>query len=50
VKLIVEAMHGSHVDHLGELVLPEIGILTSLGFIVSVLVAATAASLVRVRL
>jgi TerC family integral membrane protein len=49
-KLIIEALHGSHVDHLGGVLLPEIGILTSLGFIVAVLVAATVASLVKVRL
>ena len=45
VKLIIEALHGSHIDHLGAVPLPEIGIVTSLGFIVVVLGAAAAASL-----
>jgi tellurite resistance protein TerC len=47
VKLIIEALHGSHIDHLGAIPLPEIGILTSLGFIVVVLVAAAVASLAK---
>jgi tellurite resistance protein TerC len=47
VKLIIEALHGSHIDHLGAVPLPEIGILTSLGFIVAVLAAAGLASLAR---
>jgi tellurite resistance protein TerC len=47
VKLIIEALHGSHIDHLGANPLPEIGILTSLGFIVVVLVAAAVASLAK---
>ena len=45
VKLIIEALHGSHIDHVGSIPLPEMGILTSLGFIVLVLGAAAAASL-----
>jgi tellurite resistance protein TerC len=44
-KLIIEALHGSHIDHLGSIPLPEIGIATSLGFIVTVLLASAAASL-----
>jgi tellurite resistance protein TerC len=44
VKLIIEALHGSHIDHLGRIPLPEIGILTSLGFIVVVLATAGLAS------
>ena len=47
VKLIIEALHGSHIDHLGSIPLPEIGIVTSLGFIVVVLAAASAASLTK---
>jgi tellurite resistance protein TerC len=47
VKLIIEALHGSHIDHLGSVPLPEIGILTSLGFIVAVLAAASVASLAK---
>jgi tellurite resistance protein TerC len=50
VKLIVEALHGSHIEHVGRIPLPEIGILTSLGFIVAVLVAAALASLVKNRI
>jgi len=47
VKLIIEALHGSHIDHLGSIPLPEIGIVTSLGFIVVVLATAAAASLAK---
>jgi tellurite resistance protein TerC len=50
VKLIVEALHGSHIEHVGSIPLPEIGILTSLGFILAVLVAAALASLVKNRI
>ncbi|MDU0313071.1 TerC/Alx family metal homeostasis membrane protein [Phycicoccus sp. M110.8] len=46
-KLIIEALHGSHIDHLGSIPLPQIGILTSLGFIVVVLVTAALASLAK---
>lgn len=46
-KLVIEALHGSHIDHLGSIPLPEIGILTSLGFIVAVLTTAALASLVK---
>ncbi len=45
VKLIVEALHGSHIDSIGSVPLPEIGIVTSLGFIITVLVLAALASL-----
>jgi TerC family integral membrane protein len=47
VKLIIEALHGSHIDHLGSVPLPEIGIVTSLGFIVVVLIAASLASVTK---
>ncbi|NUR07740.1 MAG: TerC/Alx family metal homeostasis membrane protein [Nocardioidaceae bacterium] len=47
VKLIVEALHGSHIDHVGSIPLPEIGIITSLAFIVCVLLAAAVASLAK---
>jgi tellurite resistance protein TerC len=47
IKLIIEALHGSHIDHLGAIPLPQIGIFTSLGFIVVVLVAAALASLTK---
>jgi tellurite resistance protein TerC len=45
VKLILEGLRGSHVDHLGSLTVPEVGILPSLGFIVGVLGIAAVASL-----
>ncbi|WP_331529052.1 TerC/Alx family metal homeostasis membrane protein [Nocardioides sp.] len=45
VKLILEGLRGSHVDHLGALTVPEVGILPSLGFIVVVLGVAAIASL-----
>jgi TerC family integral membrane protein len=47
VKLIIEALHGSHVDDVGSFHLPEIGIATSLGFIVVTLIVTTVASLMR---
>ena len=47
LKLIVEALHGSHLDHLGSIPLPQIGIVTSLGFIVVVLAAAAVASMTK---
>jgi len=50
VKLVIEALHGSGVDAIGSWVLPEIGIITSLGFIVAVLAAATVASLAKGRI
>ena len=45
IKLILEGLRGSHVDHLGALTVPEVGILPSLAFIVGVLVVAAVASL-----
>jgi TerC family integral membrane protein len=48
-KLVVEALEGSHVDHLGALGLPHIGIVFSLGFIAATLAVTTVASLVRGR-
>jgi tellurite resistance protein TerC len=50
VKLIVEALHGSHVDHVGAVHLPEIGIAASLGFILVTLLVTTVASLAKERL
>jgi TerC family integral membrane protein len=49
-KLLIEALHGSHVDALGPVHLPEIGIAASLAFILITLVVTTAASLVKTRL
>jgi tellurite resistance protein TerC len=45
VKLVLEGLRGSHVDHLGAVTVPEIGILPSLSFIVGVLAIAAVASL-----
>ncbi|SDY01773.1 tellurite resistance protein TerC [Modestobacter sp. DSM 44400] len=50
VKLIIEALHGSHIDALGPVHLPEIGIAASLAFIIITLVVTTAASLAKNRL
>ena len=49
-KLLIEALHGSHVDALGPMHLPEIGIAASLAFILVTLAVTTAASLVKTRL
>jgi tellurite resistance protein TerC len=46
-KLVVEALEGSHVEHIGAVPLPHIGILFSLGFIAATLGVTTLASLVR---
>lgn len=47
VKLIIEALHHSHLDHLGNFHLPEIGIVTSLLFIVATLSITTVLSLIK---
>jgi tellurite resistance protein TerC len=49
-KLLIEALHGSHVDDLGPFHLPEIGIAASLAFILVTLAVTTVASLVKTRL
>ncbi len=49
VKLVLEALHGSGVDHVGHIDLPEIGISVSLEFIVAALALTAVASLVKVR-
>ena len=45
VKLVLEGLRGSHVQHLGAVTVPEIGIIPSLAFIVVVLGLAAVASL-----
>ncbi|TCN29674.1 tellurite resistance protein TerC [Kribbella orskensis] len=47
VKLIIEALHGSHIDDIGAIHLPHIGIVTSLGFIAGTLLVTTVASLIK---
>ena len=47
IKLIIEALHHSHLDHLGSFHLPEIGIVTSLLFIVATLTITTVLSLIK---
>ncbi|HEY8791036.1 MAG TPA: TerC/Alx family metal homeostasis membrane protein [Actinopolymorphaceae bacterium] len=49
VKLLIEALYGSHIYHLGAVHLPEIGIAVSLAFIVVTLGLTTAASLAKSR-
>jgi TerC family integral membrane protein len=46
-KLVFEALEGSHVEHIGALPLPHIGILFSLAFIAATLAVTTVASLAR---
>jgi tellurite resistance protein TerC len=48
VKLIIEALHGSHIERI-SLPVPHIGIALSLGVIVAVLAVTTVASLLRSR-
>ena len=45
VKLIIEALHGSNVDAIGPMHLPEIGIAASVGFIIVTLAVTTVSSL-----
>ncbi|WP_432948326.1 TerC/Alx family metal homeostasis membrane protein [Kribbella sp. CA-253562] len=47
VKLIIEALHGSHIDDIGAIHLPHIGIATSLGFIAGTLLVTTVVSLIK---
>ncbi len=47
VKLIIEALHGSHIDDIGAIHLPHIGIITSLGFIAGTLFVTTVVSLIK---
>ena len=47
VKLIIEALHHSHLDEFGSFHLPEIGIVTSLLFIVATLTITTVLSLLK---
>jgi tellurite resistance protein TerC len=47
LKLIIEALHHSHLDHVGRFHIPEIGIVTSLLFIVATLTITTVLSLVK---
>jgi TerC family integral membrane protein len=49
VKLVIEALHGSSIDHVGQIQIPEIGIVTSLAFIVCTLLVTFAASLAKTR-
>jgi hypothetical protein len=49
VKLLIEALHGSHVDALGPMLLPHVGIATSLGFILVILAVTVVASLGKQR-
>ena len=47
VKLLVEALHGSHIDAIGHVPLPDIGTVFSLEFIIGTLLLTTAASLAK---
>ena len=47
VKLVVEALHGSHIDAIGHVPLPDIGTAFSLEFIIGTLLLTTAASLAK---
>ena len=46
-KLVVEALESDHVQHIGAVTLPHIGIVFSLGFIAVTLAVTTAASLAK---
>jgi tellurite resistance protein TerC len=48
-KLVLEALRGSHIVHVGPINVPEIGVGPSLGIIIGVLAVAVVASTVRGR-
>jgi tellurite resistance protein TerC len=50
IKLLIEALHGSQIDALGPVPLPDIGIVVSLAFILGTLAITTMASLGKARL
>jgi tellurite resistance protein TerC len=50
IKLIIEALHGSQIETLGPIPLPEIGIVASLAVILGTLAITTVASLAKTRL
>jgi hypothetical protein len=47
VKLVIEALHHSHLDEFGKFHLPEIGTVTSLLFIVATLTITTMLSVLK---
>jgi len=47
VKLLIEALHGSHLDHVGRFEIPNIGTFSSLLFIVFTLAVTTVISLLK---
>lgn len=47
VKLIIEALHSSHIDEVGNFHIPEIGTMTSLVFIVAILAVTVVISLLK---
>jgi predicted tellurium resistance membrane protein TerC len=47
VKLVIEALHHSHLDEVGTFRLPEIGTVTSLLFIVATLTITTVLSVLK---
>jgi tellurite resistance protein TerC len=49
VKLVVEALHGSGIEHIGPVTLPHVGIAFSLSFIVVTLAITTVLSLAKSR-
>jgi TerC family integral membrane protein len=49
IKLLIEALHGSHIDRVGPIALPDIGTTASLVFIVATLAVTTVASLIGSR-
>jgi TerC family integral membrane protein len=50
IKLLIEALHGSGIEALGPVPLPDIGIVVSLAFILGTLAITTVASLTKTRL
>jgi tellurite resistance protein TerC len=50
IKLILQALHGSHIDAIGPVPLPEIGIVPSLALILGTLLVTALASLTKTRL
>jgi tellurite resistance protein TerC len=49
IKLLIEALHGSHIDAIGPWHLPKIGVAASLAFILVTLLVTVVASLAKTR-
>ncbi len=49
IKLIIEALHNQHWDHIGDFAIPHISLQVSLGFIIITLISTSILSLLKTR-